>query len=85
MQQEWKALNLDERDAVHDLLDHAGWRPLLKLVEGFVREQEAKLLSLNVADGENKIVHQKLRAEGAKQVSKDLATLPQYIKKLSKG
>lgn len=85
MQTAFKALTLEQRDEVSELLDMPGWRSLVLLVEGLAKEQEDKVISLAVTDGESKVIHQKLRAEGARSLAKDLNQFPQFIRKLSKG
>lgn len=68
-------LNVDEQDAFEGLLDHPGYRPLLKVIEQLVNDQEQQVLKLNVADGVDGLVYAKLRAEGARRLLNNISEL----------
>ena len=77
-------LSIDERDAVADLLDTDGWRPLLKLIAGMCADHERAVISLSADNGSEPIMRAKLKAEGARKLEADIAALPNKIRKLSK-
>lgn len=80
MQHLVKLLTLDERDYVADLVRHDGWKPLLEMVEQLVSDQESAVLRLQINDGVEALVHAKLKAEGARKLSADVARLKELFK-----
>lgn len=74
-------LNVDERELVTELTQQEGWRPFLKVIENLVKKQEYKVLSYDVAQGAERLVQEKCRAEGARQLSSDIAQFKQLLNK----
>lgn len=77
-------MNIDEEEALRDLFSHPGWKPLLKAIDHLTSDQEQLVLKYQVSDGADGLVHLKLRAEGARKLSRDIAQLKQLDKKAGK-
>lgn len=84
MKTAFNKLTLDQRDALAELLGNEGWKPLLAVIDGLAREEEEKVLSLHVNDGPDKIIHQKLKAEGARALAINVRRMPEFIRALNK-
>lgn len=61
-------LTQEEREDLHDLLQHPGYPALVKVLEVAVTELENQVLTYNLESGEGqKLLLTKARAEGAKK------------------
>lgn len=63
-----KKLSLDEREQVQEILDHETMPALLKLIEEVVKDMEQDVIRRHLDEGVDKLVHTKLRAEGARKL-----------------
>jgi hypothetical protein len=73
-------LTEDERDALRELVYSPGWEPLLKVVEQFVATQERKLVSYNLKEGPEGLVHARAALNGADMLRADLNNLKKLFK-----
>ncbi len=80
----YSGLSIEEREALVDLLQSPGWKPLLKAIEVLVVDQEQAVLKRNIDEGVDKLVHSKLRAEGARKLAHDINQIKEVYKKSAK-
>lgn len=64
-------LSTEDREDIRDLLQHAGFRPLLAVLEHLVRDQQEAVLKC-ISDDERNLVRLKCRAEGSAKLLGDL-------------
>lgn len=75
-------LSLDEQEYILDMIQGAGWPHFLNVVDRFVDGAERDVVRCTIEDGNTtRLVHTKLRAEGAKKLAADLRNLPAIVKK----
>lgn len=72
MKQITKSLTTEERESLDEMLRNDGFKPLLKAIELLVYNQEQAVLKYNIDGGVDKLVHAKLRAEGARRLFEDI-------------
>jgi len=80
----YSKLNMEEREALTDVFQAAGWKPLLKVIEQLVVDTEAQVLRRHIDEGVDKLVHAKLRSEGARKLALDIEQLKEWHKKTAK-
>ena len=76
----FQGLSIDERESLADLLQSPGWKPLLKVVGKLVDEHEQSVIKRNIDEGVDKLVHAKLRAEGARKLGSDIEQIKEKFK-----
>lgn len=59
-------LNIDEKENLLALMQSAGWKPLLKILDQLEQNQKNRVLNYSLTDGPEGLVIEKARAEGAK-------------------
>ena len=72
-------LSQDEREALIDVLKSDGWSPLLKCIEQLVQRQEELLLSYDLGNGADRLIHEKARVEGARRVQADIQQIKKHL------
>lgn len=60
-------LDLDEKESLVSIMQSPGWEALEKLMLAAYKKQEYAVMTYNLSEGPEKLVHAKARAEGAKQ------------------
>lgn len=60
-------LTMDEKESLAGMMQSLGWEAFEKLMLEAYKKQEYAVMAYNLADGPEKLVHAKARAEGAKQ------------------
>lgn len=71
----------EQQDALSELFDSYGWPALIAAIEQLVAAREQGVLRLNIAEGVDRLVHEKLRAEGARQLRTDIELLREHSRK----
>lgn len=86
MREAFRKLNIDEREQLADLLGEPAWRPFLKLLDGMAAEAEQKIVKHTVdsIQASDELLRLKLRAEGARSLARDIALLPEHIRRIEK-
>jgi hypothetical protein len=75
-------LSLDEQEYILDLVQGPGWPHFLQVLERFVDGAERDVLRCQIEDGNvTRLVHTKLRSEGARKLAADVRNLPALVKK----
>lgn len=72
-------LNMDDQEALEELLMSHGWGPLLKVVDVLVREQEQNVMRYNLKDGPDGLVIAKAQTEGAYTMKRRLNELKDEV------
>lgn len=80
----YSKLSVDDREALADVMQSAGWKPLLHVIEQLVVDLEQAVIKRHIDDGVDKLVHAKLRAEGARKLAADLHQFKEIYKKTAK-
>lgn len=75
-------LHPEEQEALADLLQHYGWKALMNVIEQLVVDQEQQVLRRHVDEGVDKLVHAKLRAEGARKLAADILQVKELSKRM---
>ena len=75
-----KLLSIDESEALADMLRHEGWKALIKLIDGLVEEQEYSVIKLSSEEGADKLLHAKLKSEGARKLRVDIEKIKAKFK-----
>lgn len=74
-------LSFDESDALRSTLESEGWKSFMRALDFLVASMEGKVLSYNLGDGAEKLVHEKARVEGAHQLRRAIIELKESQKK----
>lgn len=75
-------LTIDEQEYLLDMVQGSQWPHLLNVLERYVSQYEQDAIRLNIEDGNvTRLVHTKLRAEGARKLAADIRSLPNLVKK----
>ncbi len=74
-------LSIDQQEYLLDQVQSSGWPYLVQVIDQFVAQYEQDVIRLNIEDGiTTRLVHTKLRAEGAKKLAADIKALPNLVK-----
>ena len=64
-------LTPEEREDLALLTDSAQWIVAMKLLQAILKVNDEKVLTYNLLDGAEKLVHEKARSEGAHRLARD--------------
>lgn len=74
-------LTVNEQEYILDMVQHAGWPLLLDVIGRLVDRQEQLVLRTTIEDGNvTRLIHDKLRSEGARKLAADIKNLPKIVK-----
>lgn len=74
-------LNIDDQEALEELLTSHGWEPLLKVIALLAHDQEQNVIRYDLNQGPEGLVIAKARAEGANLMKLRIKEIKDEVKK----
>jgi hypothetical protein len=76
-----RRLSQDDKDDLLEILQGHGWPILLTLIEDLCSDIDKKVLSYNLTEGPERLVHEKARSEGARKLQQLITQLKGHYSK----